>query len=235
MIVARDRGGARDRPRRRIGAALRLERRFDGSDLGAEALQHASIAGSRLSRSLRSSICTGTWRSPRCQASRASDGRSAARTSISGSGSATTSTSPPSSSTSASSVRSRTVSGKIELDAGALDAEQKALLRLALRMRQDERVDDGRSAPFGSMKNAGGARHVRSDRVARVPASVEPGRTLGVIRRLRRQRAGAATRCAARSAPQPSHPCAGTPDRRTSRAAGRRDRQTVPMDSTHHG
>ena len=48
---------------------------------------------------------------------------------------------------------------EIELDAGALRPEQKSLLRLALRVRQDERVGDRRLFPLGSMKNAGGAWH----------------------------------------------------------------------------
>ena len=55
--------------------------------------------------------------------------------------------------------------GEIELDAGAFDAEQKALLRLALRVGQDQRIDDGVGPPFGGVENAGGAWHVRSDRM----------------------------------------------------------------------
>jgi len=50
------------------------------------------------------------------------------------------------------------VFGEIELDAGAFDAEREALLRLPLRMRQDQRVDDGSgdcpTLPLGSRLNA---------------------------------------------------------------------------------
>lgn len=53
--------------------------------------------------------------------------------------------------------------GEIELHAGAFDPEQKALLRLPLRMRQDQRIDGGNALPFGGVKNASGAWHVRSD------------------------------------------------------------------------
>jgi hypothetical protein len=49
--------------------------------------------------------------------------------------------------------------GKIQFDAGALHAEQEALLRLALRMGQDQRVERGGVPPFGGVKNAGGAGH----------------------------------------------------------------------------
>ena len=57
--------------------------------------------------------------------------------------------------------------GKIEFDAGALDPEQKALLRLALGVGEDQRIGDRRVPPFGSMENAVGAWHVRSDPMAR--------------------------------------------------------------------
>ncbi len=50
------------------------------------------------------------------------------------------------------------VFGEIELDAGAFDAEREALLRLPLRMRKDQRVDDGSgdcpALPLGSRLNA---------------------------------------------------------------------------------
>jgi hypothetical protein len=49
--------------------------------------------------------------------------------------------------------------GKIDLDAGALDAKQEALLDLALCERQDQRVDDMAAFAVGSRLNAGGARH----------------------------------------------------------------------------
>ena len=49
---------------------------------------------------------------------------------------------------------------EIKLDAGAFDAEHEALLRLTLRMRQNERIDGGHIPPLGGMKNASGAWHV---------------------------------------------------------------------------
>jgi hypothetical protein len=51
--------------------------------------------------------------------------------------------------------------GQIEFDAGALDPEQEALLRLALRVGEDERIDRRRVRPFGSMKNAARPWHCR--------------------------------------------------------------------------
>jgi hypothetical protein len=38
--------------------------------------------------------------------------------------------------------------GEVKLDAGAFDAEHKPLVRLALRVRQDQRVEDGGALPF---------------------------------------------------------------------------------------
>jgi hypothetical protein len=38
--------------------------------------------------------------------------------------------------------------GEVKLDAGAFDAEHKPLVRLTLRVRQDQRVDDGGALPF---------------------------------------------------------------------------------------
>ena len=50
--------------------------------------------------------------------------------------------------------------GKIEFDAGAFDAEQETLLRLTLARRAGSPYrSTGASAPLGSMKNAGGAWH----------------------------------------------------------------------------
>ena len=49
---------------------------------------------------------------------------------------------------------------KIELDTSAFDAEQEALLRPALGMRKNERVDHGDILPFGNTKNASGAGHI---------------------------------------------------------------------------
>jgi hypothetical protein len=49
--------------------------------------------------------------------------------------------------------------GKIEFDAGAFDAEHKALLRLALRERQDQCIDDWGIAPLGSRQKSSGAWH----------------------------------------------------------------------------
>jgi len=50
------------------------------------------------------------------------------------------------------------VFGEIELDAGPFHAEREALLRLPLRMREDQRVDDGSGGcptlPLGSRLNA---------------------------------------------------------------------------------
>ncbi|MEA3026290.1 MAG: hypothetical protein QOF91_1575, partial [Alphaproteobacteria bacterium] len=45
-------------------------------------------------------------------------------------------------------------------DASALDAEQEALLRLALGVWKDDRVNDRRVPPFSSVKDASGAWHV---------------------------------------------------------------------------
>ncbi len=104
---------------------------------------NASIAGSRLSRSRRSSICTGTWRSPRCQASRASAGKIGRARLDQRLGLGHHLDQP------AVVEHQRVVGaqphrfGEIELDAGAFDAEQEALLRLALGIGQDQRVDDG--------------------------------------------------------------------------------------------
>jgi hypothetical protein len=49
--------------------------------------------------------------------------------------------------------------GKVQFDASAFHAEQEALLRLALRVGQDQRVDRGGVPPFGGAKNADGAGH----------------------------------------------------------------------------
>jgi hypothetical protein len=54
--------------------------------------------------------------------------------------------------------------GKIKLDARALDAEQKALVRLPLRIGEDQRIGSRLLAPLGGRENAGGAGHVRSNR-----------------------------------------------------------------------
>lgn len=48
---------------------------------------------------------------------------------------------------------------EIEFDAGALDAEYEALLRLPLCVGEDQRVDDITALPFGSRLNACGAWH----------------------------------------------------------------------------
>jgi len=50
--------------------------------------------------------------------------------------------------------------GKIELDAGAFNAEHETLLRQPLRIRQDQRIDGGRIQPFGSVNNTSGAWHI---------------------------------------------------------------------------
>ena len=49
--------------------------------------------------------------------------------------------------------------GEVELDAGAFDAEHEALARLALRVGQDQRVEDGGALPLGGWYNACGAGH----------------------------------------------------------------------------
>ena len=56
---------------------------------------------------------------------------------------------------------------EVEFDASAFDPEQKALLRLTLRMGQNQRIDSGSVPPFGGMKNACGAWHVGSDPMLR--------------------------------------------------------------------
>jgi hypothetical protein len=50
--------------------------------------------------------------------------------------------------------------GKIQFDAGPFDAEQKPALRLTLRVRKDQRVDDGAGFAVGGRNEFGGARHV---------------------------------------------------------------------------
>jgi len=71
---------------------------------------------------------------------------------------------------------------QIELDAGALGAEQEALLRLALGERQDQRIDDRLVLAVGGRKNAGGARHEdhpavrrRAPQLSRVGRSASSG------------------------------------------------------------
>ena len=160
VVIARRRG---------IGAALRLERRFDGDDLRAEALQQRldrrialepQPALQHLHRHMTVAEMPGEPRQRRQIGGARLDQRLGLRHDLD----------QP-----AVVEHQRVVGaqphrlGEIELDAGALDAEQEALLRLALRMGQDERVDDGRVPPFGSTKNAGGAWHVRSDQVAGRP------------------------------------------------------------------
>jgi hypothetical protein len=76
--------------------------------------------------------------------------------------------------------------GEVKLDAGAFDAEQKALLDLPLRERQDQRIDGRVIAAIVGRKDAGGARHVRFR--ANGAGSVEPGRPLGLLRRVRGRR-----------------------------------------------
>ena len=49
---------------------------------------------------------------------------------------------------------------KIELDAGAFNAEHETLLRQPLRIRKDQRIDGGRIQPFGSVNNTSGAWHI---------------------------------------------------------------------------
>ena len=118
-----------------------------------------SIAGSRASRSRRSRICTGTWRSPRCQASRASAARSAARDFDQRLGFGDDLDQL------AVIEHQRIVGaqprrlGEIDLDAGAFDAEHEALFHLPLRVRQDQSVDDSAALALGSRLDAGGARH----------------------------------------------------------------------------
>ena len=71
---------------------------------------------------------------------------------------------------------------KIDLDAGAFDPEHEALFHLPLRVRQDQSVDDSPALALGSRLDAGGARHgvIRGRH-----RSVEAGRPLGLLRRLR--------------------------------------------------
>ena len=151
--------------RRLIGAAFRLERRFDGSDLGAEALEQrldrfialeAQLAFHDLHRHVAVAEVPGEPRQRREVCGAHLDQRLGLRHYLH---------------QSASFQQQRIVGSqphhfrKVELDAGALNAEQKPLQRLPLRMRKDERVDHGAIAPFGNTKNAGGARHIQSDRV----------------------------------------------------------------------
>ena len=139
-------------PRRRRLPARTARR--SGLTLAPRLCSSVSIAGSRLSRSRRSNICTGTWRSPRCQASRASAARSR-RANLDqrlGFGHDLDQF--------AVVEHQRIVGaqphrfGEIELDAGAFDAEHEALLRLALRIGQDQRVDDGAALAFGGRLDA---------------------------------------------------------------------------------
>ena len=153
--------------RRGVGAALRLERRVDGGDLRAEAFQQ------RLDRRIALEPQPALQHLHRHMAVAEMPGEPRQRRQIGGArldqrlGLGHHLDQP------AVVEHQRIVGaqphrlGEIELDAGAFDAEQEALLRLALRVGQDQRVDDGRVRPFGSMKNAGGAWHVRSDQVAR--------------------------------------------------------------------
>jgi hypothetical protein len=142
-----------------IGPTLRLERRIDGRDLGAEALQqrldrriglepepalqdlhrHMAVAEMPRQPGQRRQI-GGTRLDQRLGLSHDLDETAVVE-------------------------HQRVVGaqphrlGEIELDAGASYAEQKSLLRLTLGMRQNEGVDGGRALPLGGTKNAGGARH----------------------------------------------------------------------------
>jgi hypothetical protein len=49
--------------------------------------------------------------------------------------------------------------GQIDFHAGAFDAEHKALFHLALRVRQDQRIDDVAIRALGGRLNLNGARH----------------------------------------------------------------------------
>ena len=132
-----------------IGAAFRLERRLDRDDLGAEALQQCldrriapqpQPALQHLHRHMAVAEMPGEPRQRRQIGGARLDQRLGLRHHLD----------QP-----AVVEHQRIVGaqphrlGEIELDAGALDAEQKALLRLALGVGQDQRVDDGRVAPFG--------------------------------------------------------------------------------------
>jgi hypothetical protein len=142
-----------------IGAALRLERRVDGHNLGAEAVQQRLDRGIRLQpepalqnlhRHMAVAEVPGEPGERRQIGSARLDqrlglGHDLHQTAV---------------------IEHQCVVGaqphqlgEVELDASAFDAEQKALLRLTLGMRQDERVDGGCIPPLGGTKNAGGARH----------------------------------------------------------------------------
>ena len=126
-----------------VGAALGLERRVDGDDLGAEALQQRldrrialepQPALQNLHRHMAVAEMPGEPRQRRQIGGARLDQRLGLRHHLD----------QP-----AIVEQQRVVGaqphrlGEIELDAGAFDAEQEALLRLALRMRKDQRVGDG--------------------------------------------------------------------------------------------
>ena len=222
--------------RRRIGAALGLERRVDGNDLGAEASQQ------RLDRRIALEPQPTLQHLHRHMPVAEMPGEPRQRRQIGGAhldqwlGLRHHLDQP------AIVEHQRVVGaqphrlGKIKLDAGALDAEQEALLRLALRVGKDERVDGGR------------VRAVRQheERGWRVAFSIRSGGGDAAFQLRRAGRSGSSAGCGGSAsgvaasgttlpAPRPSRPCADTPGRRPSRAAGRRDSSIVPIDSTHHG
>ena len=147
---------------RLVGAALRLERRLDGRDLRAEALQQRldrrialepELALHDLHRHVTVAEMPGEPRQRRQVGRARLDQRLGLGHHLD----------QP-----AVVEHQRVVGakphrlGEIELDAGALDAEQEALLRLALRVRQDQRVGDRRVLALGCGDDAGGAGHGRS-------------------------------------------------------------------------
>ncbi len=146
--------------RRGIGASLRLERRLDGDDLGAEAFEQSldrrvalepQPAFQHLHRNMAVAEMPGEPRQTGQIGGSRLDQRLGLGHDLD----------------QLAVVQQKRVIGakayrlgEIELDAGALDAEQKALLRRTLRVGQDQRVDDGLVAPFCRSENASGAWHV---------------------------------------------------------------------------
>ena len=145
--------------RRRVGSAFRLERRLDRDDLGAKPLQQCLDRRVRpqpqplfqdLHRHVAVAEVPGKPRQRReidrpCLNERLGLGHHLDQAAV---------------------VEHQRIVGakphrlrKVKLDAGALGAEQKALLRLALRKRQDQRIDDCAAFAIGRRENAGGARH----------------------------------------------------------------------------
>ena len=142
-----------------VGAAFRLERRVDGDDLGAERREQfldrgIALKPQTLLQNLHRHVAVAEMPSKPRQRRKVSGAGLDQRFGLS------------------HDLNQRTiiqhqgiVSAKphlfweVELDANAFNTEHETLFRLPLRMREDERVDDVSTLPFGSRLNAGGAWH----------------------------------------------------------------------------